>query len=119
MTATAKPATGSSERESRSDNGWQADLGDRGNRQLYTSRNILSPIRVLRCGDDRRTGVLKPDPIHCLPEKCPVLGHLDCFALCADQFDFELVEDAKIGDGQSGVQAGLPAQREYVTPILY
>ena len=102
-------ATGAAEGEGGADDRRQADLVERPERELHALPQVALAVVHLGRGDDGGARVLDAEPVHRLAEQLAVLGHLDGFALGADQLDAVFVEHAHVGKRQRGVEPGLAA----------
>ncbi|AEM40103.1 hypothetical protein KVU_0264 [Ketogulonicigenium vulgare WSH-001] len=102
-------AAGAAKGKGGADNGGQADLFQRVQRDAHAGLQILAAISALGGGDDGGLGVFQTDAVHRFAEQGAVFGHFNRVAVRADQLDAEFLQHAHIGQRQCRVQAGLAA----------
>ena len=93
-------AAGAAKGKGGADDGGQADIFDRFNRQLQTGLDVELAVLFLGGGDDRRFGVFDSKAVHRFAEQPAILCHFNGFALCADHFDAEFFQHAHVGQRQ-------------------
>ena len=102
-------AAGAAQRIGGADDGGQADVIDGRYRRLHARIDVELAVRQPGRGNDGGFGVFQPDAVHRLPEQAAVFGHFDGAPVGPDQLDPESLQHAHVGQGQRGVQPGLPA----------
>ena len=102
-------AAGAAQRVGGADDGRQADLFQRFQRDGHAGVEVVVAVRAARGGDDGGPRVLDAQPVHRLAEQVAVLGHLDGLAPGADHLDAVILQNTHVGQRQRGVQPGLPA----------
>ena len=91
-------AAGTAERERRAAHHGKAQLGD-------NRLGVFHGVGIAAARD------LDAEFLHALVEQLAVLSALDGGKVAADHFDAVLVKDARLREGDGGIQAGLAAER--------
>ena len=105
--ATARAAQG----ERGADNCRQTDVFECFHRDFHASVDVVLALCIFRGSHDRCARIFEANTVHRFAEQFAVFGHLDRFAVRADELDVEFLKHTHVRQSERGVQASLTTHR--------